>query len=140
MRVAAEIAKSVFWSSKRPLRINNPLLTKRLTDELREDLGPSEWFQRTVKPKFAPGKRFLQGFGELTSEHFCQHVHRKEELLLGRDPTRAIRRQSAGGNNTVDMRMMFELLIPTMQHTEVCSQMLRIASDLEQCLGADPKE
>ena len=92
---------------------------------------------------FAPGKRFLQGFGELTSEHFCQHVHRKEELLLGRDPTRAIRRQSAGGNNTVDMRMMFELLIPTMQHTEeadVCSQMLRIASDLEQCLGADPKE
>jgi hypothetical protein len=43
----------------------------------------------------------------------------------------------------VDVRMMLELLIPTMQHTEeadVCAQMLWIASDFEQCLGADSKE
>src|SRR5258708_4640380 len=79
MRVAAEIAKSVFWSAERPLRINNPLLTKGLTDELREGLGPSEWFQRTVKPEFAAGKSVLQCFGELTSENFRQYVYRKEE-------------------------------------------------------------
>ena len=39
--------------------------------------------------------------------------------------------------------MVLELLIPTMQHAEeadVCTQMLRIASYLEQRLGADPKE
>jgi len=41
------------------------------------------------------------------------------------------------------MRMVFELLIPTMQHAEeadVCTQMLRIASDLKQCLSTDSKE
>lgn len=80
MRVAAEIAKSVFWSSKRPLRIDHPLLTKGLTDELREGLGSSEWFQRTVKPEFATGKSVLKCVGELTSENFCQYVYRKEEL------------------------------------------------------------
>jgi hypothetical protein len=43
----------------------------------------------------------------------------------------------------MDMGMMFELLIPTMQHTEeayFCAQMLRIACDLQQRLCAEPKE
>jgi hypothetical protein len=92
MRVASQIAESMFRSSKRPLRIDNPLLTKGLSYKLREDLGASEWFQRTVKPEFAAGKRIFQRFGELTSEDFCQHVDRKEELSLGRNPSCVIRR------------------------------------------------
>ena len=90
MRVASEITEGLFRSSKRPFRIDHPLLTKGLPYELREELGPFEWFQRTVEPEFAASKSFLQRFSELGAY--------------------------------------------------VCSQVLRIASDLEQCLGAEPKE
>jgi hypothetical protein len=43
----------------------------------------------------------------------------------------------------MDMRMVFELLIPTMQHAEeadVRTEMPRIACDLEQCLCADTEQ
>src|SRR4051794_27300444 len=143
MRVATEISQGVFRSDKRPLRIDNPFLTKGLSYELREDFGPSEWLHQTVKPEFVVGESFLQRFGELTAKDFGQYVDWKEELLLRRDPMRAIWRQSASRHDTVDVGMVLELLIPTMQHTEeayVCAQMLRIASDLKQCLGTDSKE
>jgi hypothetical protein len=43
----------------------------------------------------------------------------------------------------MDMWMMFEFLIPRMQHTEeanVCPQMPWVACNLEQCLSTDPKK
>jgi hypothetical protein len=43
----------------------------------------------------------------------------------------------------MDMWMMLELLIPRMQHAEeadVCTEMLRIACDLKQRLGADTEQ
>ena len=90
MGVATEITEGVFRAAKRPLRIDNPLLTKGLSYELREDFGPSEWLHRTVKPEFVARESFLQRFGELAAKDFGQDVDGKEELSLGRDPMRAI--------------------------------------------------
>ena len=90
MRVATEIPQSVFRSAKRPFRIDNPLLTKSLSYELREDFGPSERLHQTVKPEFVVCESFLQRFGELTAKDFGQYADWKEELLLRRDPMRAI--------------------------------------------------
>ena len=54
-----------------------------------------------------------------------------------------IRSKAAGGNDAVDVRMKLQALIPTMEHaeeTDLGSKMPRIASDLQQGLGARVKE
>ena len=52
---------------------------------------------------------------------------------------RVIERQSAGGDDTMHVRVMFELLIPSVEHTEEAdlgAEMLGIASDCEEGFGA----
>ena len=54
-----------------------------------------------------------------------------------------IRRQTAGGNYTVDMRMKLRALIPAMQHaeeTDLGTEMPWIASDFKQGLSTGVKE
>ncbi len=89
MRVAAEITEGLFGSAKRPLRIDNPLLTKGLPYELRKDFGPSERLHRTVKPEFVVRESFLQRFGELAAKDFGQHVDWKEKFRW--DGTQCVR-------------------------------------------------
>src|ERR1700722_10540469 len=53
--------------------------------------------------------------------------------------TRVIERQSAGGHHTMGMGVMFEFLIPGVEHTEEAdfgAEMLGIASDFEEGFGA----
>ena len=51
---------------------------------------------------------------------------------------RVIERQSAGGHHTMGMGVMFEFLIPGVEHTEEAdlgAEMLGIASDFEESFG-----
>ena len=55
------------------------------------------------------------------------------------EPNESIERQSAGGHHTMGMGVMFEFLIPGVEHTEETdfgAEMLGIASDFEEGLGA----
>jgi hypothetical protein len=45
----------------------------------------------------------FQAIHELSPEHFLEHFHRQEELLLRVDPPRVVRSQTAGWNDAVDM-------------------------------------
>ena len=47
----------------------------------------------------------FQAIHELSPEHFFEHIHRQEKLLLRVDPVRVVRSQTAGGNNTMNVRM-----------------------------------
>ena len=52
--------------------------------------------------------------------------------------SRVIGRQSAGGHHTMGMGVMFELLIPGVEHTEEAdfgAEMLGIAGDFEEGFG-----
>jgi len=69
----------------------------------------------------------------------AENIDRQEESLLRVDPPRVVRRQTAGGNNTVNMRMMLEFLVPGVKDAEESdfrTEALRIAGDLQQRLGA----
>lgn len=51
--------------------------------------------------------------------------------------------ETAGGNDTMGVRMKLQALIPTVEHaeeTDLGAEMSRIASDLKQGLGAGVKE
>ena len=54
-----------------------------------------------------------------------------------------IEREAAGGNDTMDVRVDTELLTPSVQHAEETNfrtEVSRIASDFQKCLGAGAKQ
>jgi len=58
------------------------------------------------------------------------------------DPSEAVGRKAASGNDAVHVRVMEEILTPRMEHTEetdLCPQMLGIGGNLQQGLGAGLK-
>ena len=54
-----------------------------------------------------------------------------------------VERQSAGGNEAVQVGMMSQVLRPGVQHSEradACAEMTGIGGDLQQGLGSGPKQ
>jgi hypothetical protein len=75
---------------------------------------------------------------ELATKYAPQYSNGKEEAWVRSNPASVIAGESAGGNDTVDMRVKLEFLIPGMEHAEEAdlgSEMSGIASHFEQCLG-----
>src|SRR5262249_39065860 len=67
----------------------------------------------------------------------------QEEVRSTRHPARAIRREPAGRQDTMQMGMMVQLLAPRVEHGEaadLCPEMLRVPSDLLECLRHRAKE
>ena len=95
-----------------------------------------------MEVEFVLAMQRSEAFHKLAAEHFFEHIHWQEELLLRVDPPRVIRSQTAGGNNTMNMRMSLEFLVPGVEDAEkpdLGAETLGIASDLDQSLGAGPK-
>ena len=92
--------------------------------------------------QLAGDEGLLDGGHELTSEDLAENCHREKEIVApGTDPMCAIRRQAAGGNHAVDMRMMLQFLVPGVENaekTDIRTQMFRVFGNLDQCLGARP--
>jgi len=80
----------------------------------------------------------LQGGKKLTPKDALEHSDGKKEVRACLDPVMAIERQSAGGYHTMDVGVMFELLIPGVEHAEeanLSAEMLRVPCNLKECVG-----
>src|SRR5437868_15010372 len=80
---------------------------------------------------------------ELATKHAPQYSNGKKEAWVGPNPAGVIARESAGGNDTVDMGMKLEFLVPGMEHAEEAdlgSEMGGIVRDLLQGFGAGPEQ
>ena len=95
-----------------------------------------------VEAEFAGRVQFSQSIHELAPEHLAENsTGRKKPLRV--NPSCSGRARTAGWDHTMDMRMMLEFLVPGMQHaeeTDFSAEMLRVACDLEQRLGAGPEQ
>src|SRR5579863_6538732 len=81
----------------------------------------------------------LQSGNKLTAKDATEHLDGKEEGVAWLDPMRVIERQSPGGHDTMHVRVVFEFLIPGVEHaeeTDLGAEMLGIASDCEECFSA----
>jgi len=71
---------------------------------------------------------------ELATKHAPQYSDGKKEVWVGANPAGVIAGESAGGNDTVDMGMKLEFLVPGMEHAEEAdlgSEMSGIARHFE---------
>ena len=60
----------------------------------------------------------LETSGELAAKHITKHRDGEKEAWVRSNPASVIERETAGGNDTVDVGMNLEFLVPGMQHTE----------------------
>ena len=92
-----------------------------------------------MEAKLAPTEVAFQSDDKLAAKNLSQHGNGKKEARMRWNPTRVIERQSASGDHTMGVRVMFEFLIPGVEHTEEAdfgAKMLGIASDFEEGFGS----
>jgi hypothetical protein len=89
------------------------------------------------------GESALQRSDELAAKNPSQNRKRKKEAATGTAPTVVVGGESAGGDHTMDMRMMLQLLIPGVEdaeETDLGAQVPRMARDFQQGLGAGAEQ
>ena len=80
----------------------------------------------------------LESVHELAAKNFPQHRLGKKVVFAGVNPAGVIEGKATGGNDTMDMGMKLDFLVPSVQHTEEAdlgSEMLGIMRHFEECLG-----
>ena len=93
-------------------------------------------FEIAVEVQLAAGVGLLQSFQEQTAEQAAEHFHGQKESGTAGFPG-SLRRQSAAGYHTVQMRMQQKVLSPGVQHGEEAddrTQVLGVSGDGEQGL------
>jgi len=134
MSIATEILQDVLGSAEGWFGVDDPIFAEERAQPGREELGTGEWceFSGQVQLTVLEGK--LQAGDKLAAKHAPQYSDGKEEAWVGSNPSGVIAGKSARGNDTVDMGMQLEFLVPGVEHAEEAdlrSEMGRVACDFQ---------
>ena len=91
----------------------------------------------------AIGEGLPESGDELAAEDSTQHLDGEKEAIARGDPALVVGGKAAGGNDTMDMGMMLQFLIPTMEHAEeadFAAQMAGIARHFQQRFGTGAEQ
>ena len=137
--VASEITQDMLGSAEGRLGVGVPFLVAQLVDHLREVRRVTEGSGRTAQLEKAPAIELAESCKELFAEDPAQGWYRQQEHGMGgRDPALMIGRQSAAGNDAVDMVVGQQVRSPGVQdgqESDLCAEAPGIGSDFEQGLG-----
>ena len=106
-------------------------------------MGEASGFSWPWKPSWPVGESVFQSGDELAPKNPSQHRKGKKEAATGGEPALVVGGESAGGDHTMDMRMMLQFLVPGVEDTEEAdlgAQMPGMARDFEQGLGAGAEQ
>src|SRR5271157_5719744 len=142
MGVAAQILEHVFGATEGWFAVDHPMLAKQWSEPGGEGLGLSDRCQIAREVELIALEGGLEAGDELATKHATQHRAGKKEARAGRNPARVVEREPAGRDDTVNMGMKLQLLVPGMQHTEEADlgpETSGIAGDLEEsfCTGTE---
>src|SRR5258708_6338499 len=114
VRVTSEVLKDVLWAAKRAFDVHDPVLSEELSQELPELLRVSQAPQGTVETEFVRPEQTLQAVDELASEDFAEDADGEKERRRRTNPVSILERETAGGDDTVKMWMVLQVLSPCM--------------------------
>ena len=143
MGVAAQILQHKLWATEGWFQIDDPVFSIQGSQPGGKDLWLSEECEVSVEVELAVAKSLLEGVDKLSAKDLTQHLAGKKVLPGCGNPVDVIERQSAGGNNAMDMRVDVKFLTPSVQHTEesdFCTEMLGITSDFEKGFRTSVKQ
>ena len=136
VRVASQVVQGSVGAVKRWPTIDHPVLLPELIEALTEVLG---WVRENEL-----GSGVAHGMEELPSEQPGECANGKEKAGPGREPLTPVERESAGGDQAMEMDVVAELLIPGVQdrgESQLSAQaVLRIGGKLLKRPGDRLKE
>jgi hypothetical protein len=141
--VTAEITENMFGAAEGRFAVDHPVVTEEGAEERSESLRFREKLEVPVEAELAVVEGLAESGDKLAAENTSQHLSGEEEAIAGMDPALVIGGETTGGYHVMDMGMMFQLPIPTVEHPEEAdfgAQMAGIAGDFEQGLGASPEQ
>ena len=133
--VAAQVAQYVLWTAEGTLRVDHPVVAEQLTEPGGEGLGLGEKSQISMKSELAIGKRAFESGHELATENPAEHFDWQKERVTGFDPTGVIGRQTTSRDYRMHVRVVFQFLIPGVQHAEEAdfrAEVFGVARDLQE--------
>ncbi len=116
--IAAKILQHVLGSAEGWFGVDDPIFAEERTQPGSEELGMGERREFSGHVQLAALESGPKSGDELAAKHAPQYSNGKEEAWVGSNPAGVIAGKSAGGNDTVDMGMKLEFLIPGMEHAE----------------------
>jgi hypothetical protein len=132
MGVAREIRQDLLGTGEGLFRIDDPFGCTQGRESGGKCLRLVETDEIGKELQFTGVECCRQTFEEQLPEQAREHVIRKKEPGLAGDPTLAIRRDAATRNDTVNMRMVIEVLTPCVQdgrHSDVGTEVLAIGGN-----------
>ncbi len=142
MGVATQILEHVFGPTEGWFAVDHPVLSKQWSEPGGEGLGLSQQGQLPEEAELTVLEGGLEAGDEFATKHATQHRAGKKEARAGSNPSRMVEREPAGRDDTVNMGMNLQLLVPGMQHTEEADlgpETSGIAGGLEEsfCTGTE---
>jgi len=116
--IATEILQDVLGSAEGWFGVDDPIFAEERTQPGSEELGMGERCEFSGQVQMTAFEGRLQAGDELATKHAPQYSNGKEEAWMGSNPTGVIAGESAGGDDTVDMGMELEFLVPGVEHAE----------------------
>jgi hypothetical protein len=143
MRITGQILQDMLRGAQGLLRIDDPFGTPEGSQEALSGLRHRQVLTATGPHQCPTTCSLLEGVQEQPPEASTEDLHREKKVWATGDPPGSVGRQAPSGEDTVEMRMMVELLTPGMEHreaAEVRPEMLGVASDVLERLCHHAKE
>ena len=143
MSVSAQVVEDILGTPERRFAVDDPVPAEEWAQEGRESFWRGERFQLTMEAQLTFGESVFESGDELAPKDPSQNRKGEKEVATGTEPALVVGGESAGGDHTMDMRMMLQLLVPGVKDTEEAdlgAQMPGMASDFEQGLGAGAEQ
>src|ERR1700730_6086272 len=123
--------------------IHDPFPAADSSQEAAKGGSVSQFFESGEKLQLSGIKRLFQGFHKQPAEEAGEDAHRKKESFATRDPAASVGRESAAGNDTMQVRVEHQILSPGVQDSEEAdlgTQMFGISSNSAQGFSGSPEE
>jgi hypothetical protein len=114
--ISAEVLKDPFGAIKGRFAIDDPFFIIEMASERFEGSGFLEMADTAGEYKITRFKAVLEEVKELASEQRRHDPYGNEEAFAAWHPAFPFRRQTAAGDNTVDVGMIHEVLSPGVQN------------------------
>ncbi len=143
MGVAAQVLEHIVGAAEGWFGVNDPVFSEQWPEPGSEDLGLREQSQIAGKVQLAMLKGRLESGDKLTAKHTSEYLDGEKEVRTGSDPAGVIEGEPTGRDDTVDMGMNLEFLVPGVEHAEEADlgpEMSGVARDLEKSFCAGTKQ
>ena len=114
MGIAAEILQHVIGSAEGWFGVDDPIFAEERTQPGCEELGMGERCEFSGQVQLATLESRSKSRDELATKDAPEYSDGKKEPWVRANPVGVIAGESAGGNDTVDMGMKSEFLVPGM--------------------------